>query len=136
MSNKILHMMVGLPFSGKTTAARRMGHPIVCPDAIRIALHGRPYIESAEPIVWATARLMVASLFLAGHDAVILDACNGTRKRRDEWKSPDWHREFCTLYESADVCKARATEAGRQDIIPVIERMACSFEFIEIGETL
>jgi len=28
-----LILMVGLPRSGKTTAARRLGHPIVCPDA-------------------------------------------------------------------------------------------------------
>lgn len=127
-------MMVGLPRSGKTTAARGMGHPIVCPDAIRIALHGRSYVESAEPIVWATARLMVASLFLAGHDEVILDACNVTRKRRDEWKSPDWHRTFHLLYEGENVCKARALEVGRQDLIPVIERMSGSLEYVTVDE--
>jgi predicted kinase len=73
---KTLIMTVGLPRSGKSTWAIAQGHPVVCPDAIRLALHGQPFIATAEPVVWATAKLMVASLFEAGHGVVILDATN------------------------------------------------------------
>ena len=84
---KTLIAMVGLPRSGKSTWAKKAGHPIVSPDAIRLALHGQRFISEAEPFVWAIAKAMVRALFLAGHSAVILDATNNTRKRRDEWKS-------------------------------------------------
>jgi predicted kinase len=36
---KTLHMMVGLPGSGKSTIAKGLGFPIVDPDAIRMAVH-------------------------------------------------------------------------------------------------
>ena len=36
---KTLHMMVGLPISGKSTIAKGLGFPIVEPDAIRKAVY-------------------------------------------------------------------------------------------------
>jgi len=89
-----LILTVGLPCSGKSTWALQQtrryaspiyGSPIVCPDQIRLALHGQRFVAMAEPFVWAIARTMVISLFGAGHQKVILDACNTTRKRRDDW---------------------------------------------------
>lgn len=56
MSKPTLVLMVGLPRSGKSTIARSGRVPIVSPDAIRLALHGQPFIASAEPTVWATAK--------------------------------------------------------------------------------
>ena len=121
---KKLIMMVGLPRSGKTTRAVAEKHPIVCPDAIRLALHGQPYVSTAEPHVWAIAKTMVRALFLAGHDTVIFDACNNTRKRRDEWRSEAWQREFYVIEAQPDTCEDRAVVDGRDDLIPVIRRMA------------
>ncbi len=125
---KVLVMMMGLPQSGKSTKARELGAPIVCPDSIRLALHGKPFIGQAEPFVWAIAKVMVRALFLSGHDHVILDATNGTKARRDEWKSRDWKREFLVVGTPATTCEARAIAAGRLDLIPVIERMAGAWE--------
>lgn len=132
MTDKTLILMVGLPRSGKTTRAHRIaGDPhnnaaIVNPDAIRKALHGHPYIQSAEPHVWAIAHTMVDALFLAGHTTVILDACNNTRKRRDEWRHGLWdQREFVVLDTDEATCLGRV-EYG--DIIPVIKRMAAQHE--------
>ncbi len=80
--NKVLVMMVGFPRSGKSTAARQLATihnaPIVCPDEIRYALHGEDYIADREPEVWQIAHVMVKALFNAGHQNVILDACNNT----------------------------------------------------------
>ena len=107
-------MMVGLPRSGKTTRADECypGAPKVNPDAIRLALHGQPYVASAEPFVWAIARTMVKALFLAGHDVVVLDACNNTRARRDEWKSRSWRREFVRVDAPVDPDDELAWESG------------------------
>ena len=121
---KTLVMTVGLPRSGKSTWAKGDGAPIVSPDAIRLALHGKAYISQAEPYVWAIARTMVASLFEAGHDKVILDACNNTRKRRDEWRSGRWRRLFSDFHVSSAICIERAKHDGRDDLVSVIERMA------------
>lgn len=133
-TDKTLVMLVGLPRSGKSTWAQAEKHPIVCPDAIRLALHGQFYISAAESYVWAIAKTMVRALFLAGHDMVILDACNNTRKRRDEWCSGMWRRVFHTFTTPAEICVERAREDERPDLISVIIRMADQHEPVEDDE--
>lgn len=125
---KVLILTMGLPRSGKSTWARTQGYPIICPDEIRTALHGHRFIAEAEPYVWAIARTMVRALFGAGHQFVILDACNTTRKRRDEWKTSEWASRFKCFFESVDTCMNRAEAAGDPDIGPIIQRMADQFE--------
>lgn len=129
---KTLTLMVGLPRSGKTTKAFELSKhwfaPIVNPDSIRLALHGDAYIQSAEPYVWAIAKTMVSALFLAGHDRVIFDACNNTVKRRLEWKSKEWKRDYHIVGTSADVCLDRARENGSLHLLPTINRMAKKHE--------
>lgn len=132
MKTKRLICTVGLSRSGKTTWAlefsRDHGAPIVNPDSIRLALHGNRFIMRAEPFVWAIAKIMVRSLFLAGHNTVILDATNTTKKRRDEWQSSDWQTVFRVMDADLKECLRRA--AGDAEIIPVIERMASQFEHL------
>jgi len=123
-----LIVMVGLPRSGKSTWARKAGHPIVSPDAIRLALHGQRFIAEAEPFVWAIAKAMVKALFIAGHHAVILDATNNTRKRRLEWISKDWETVFKVIPESAEVCLERAQAEDDAYIVDVIKRMSAEHE--------
>lgn len=117
--------MVGLPRSGKTTRARelskRLGAPIVCPDAVRLAIHGHAYIPRAEPIVWGVTKTMVTALFEAGHEDVILDACNNTRRRRDEWKFGPWEIVFEVVTTPPELCLQRAGED--HDLRAVIQRM-------------
>lgn len=124
MSGKVLHVMVGLPRSGKSTKAHEMGHPIVNPDSVRLALHGQAFAAAAEKMVWALSHYMVKALFLAGHEHVILDATNTTAKRRADWVSTDWNTHFIVCQADAATCISRAHETQRQDLIPVIERMA------------
>lgn len=127
--NKLI-MTVGLPRSGKSTWAKQSGHPVVCPDSIRLALHGQAFYGPAEPMVWAIARLMVRSLFLSGHETVVLDSTNGTRARRDEWKSREWRREFKILDTKIEECRARASE----ELLAVIDRMAAKWEDVQMEE--
>jgi predicted kinase len=123
MTAKVLVLQMGLPRSGKSTHAREVGDPIVSPDAIRLALHGKAYDPEREPEVWRLAETMVRALFLAGHKLVTLDATNTTRKRRDAWISEDWQRALTIHTTDPEVCKARARADGREDLLPVIERM-------------
>jgi predicted kinase len=125
---KTLILTVGLPRSGKSTWAKQQGHPVVSPDAIRLALHGQAFVPSAEGFVWAIAHGMVAALFLAGHDVVILDACNTSKKLRDEWKSKEWQRIFQVFDASMLECQHRAMIQDRTDLIAVINRMAAGYE--------
>jgi len=124
----ILIMMCGLPRSGKTTWALQKGYPIVCPDAIRLALHGQRFVPDAEPIVWAIAEYMVKALFLAHHRTVILDATNGTQKRRDRWANPMWDRLFVVVDTPPDVCLQRAEVENDAEIAPIIADMSIKWE--------
>jgi predicted kinase len=126
--HKTLIAMVGLPRSGKSTWAKKAGHPIVSPDAIRLAIHGQRFIAEAEPFVWAIAKAMVRSLFLAGHGAVILDATNNTRKRRDDWKSKEWETVFKVIGTPDSVCLERAIAEGDEYIVDTIKRMSAEHE--------
>lgn len=119
----ILICTVGLPRSGKSTWAREQDAPIVCPDSVRFALHGSVFAARAEPYVWAIAKTMVRALFISGHEIVILDATNNTRKRRLEWRDEDWRTVWRPFEAAVDVCIERARQTGREDIIPIIEKM-------------
>ena len=138
-NSNTLIMTVGLPQSGKSAWAKTQGMPIVNPDSIRLALHGKPFINSAEPFVWAIAKIMTHSLFLAGHETVILDATNITIKRRNEWRSKNWKRIFHTVEASVNTCIERAAQTCIDDehykgLIAAIERMDTSFEPVQRDE--
>lgn len=126
--SRVLIATVGLPRSGKTTWAQQIGYPVVNPDAIRLALHGQRFAQAAEPWVWLLARTMVRALFLAGHRYVVLDATNATEKRREEWRDPEWTLRFKVFDTPAEVCIQRAQDGDRADLVPVIERMAASYQ--------
>ena len=130
---KVLHLMVGLPRSGKSTIARKLskerGIPIVNPDSVRLALHGQAFIKEAEGFVWAITRNMINALFLAGHDEVLLDATNITQKSRDAWANGIWgKRVFHWVNTDFTVCLDRCTDPA---LAPVIIRMHETFEPLE-----
>lgn len=136
--SKSLILTVGLPRSGKSTWAKSQNVPIVCPDSIRLALHGLPFVSLAEPFVWAIAKVMVRALFISGHHTVILDACNTTQKRRDEWKDGSWVTRYkfvhnLPLEEAKELCQLRcrdtvSDEYHREGVMLAIDRMAEQFE--------
>ncbi len=133
---KELILTVGLPRSGKSTWAQTTGFPMVNPDSIRLALHGQAFQPEAEPMVWTMARYMVRSLFLAGHDRVVLDATNVTKRRRQEWMSSEWATKFKEFNASKEVCTQRAIDNNQQCLVPVIERMAKQMEPLTSDERI
>lgn len=132
MPENILILMMGLPRSGKSTIAQTFKSPIVNPDSIRLALHGKAFEKLAEPFVWAIAQVMVRALFLAGHTQVILDATNTTRKRRKMWDSDAWNTYVYFVDTPKDECIERAKRCHFP--VEVVERMADQFEPLEEGE--
>lgn len=120
---KILILTIGLPRSGKSSWAQQQGIPMVNPDSIRLALHGERFIEDIEPMVWCLAKYFVKSLFIAGHDTVILDATNLTKERRDFWESKDWICHAKCFNTPKLTCITRAINDHREDLIPIIEKM-------------
>ena len=132
MSNKECIVMVGLPRSGKSTIARSLGYPIVEKDAIRLSLHGKPFLEEAEPMVDTIADIMVASLFESGHDKVIIDECHVRKKYRDRWRAKGYLVTVIEVTTSKDECLKRAVATGQEYLVPVIEDMASVFQ--EVGE--
>lgn len=129
--NKRLTLTVGLPRSGKSTWALKQGVPVVNPDSIRLALHGQAYLQDAEQMVWTIALYMVKSLFLAGHERVIVDAVNATKHRRDFWENALWSVDYMPFNTPPDTCIERAISGGRPELVPVIKRMDEAFEPIE-----
>ena len=125
---KLLICTVGLPRSGKSTWARQQGVPVVNPDSIRLSMHGQRFQPLAEPLVWATAKIMVRALFIAGHNVVIVDATNTTKRRRDEWLDPDWTVNFQYIDTPSQKCIDRALAAGDVEIVPIIAKMAAQWE--------
>jgi predicted kinase len=133
---KKLIVTVGIPRSGKSTWSRESGFPIVNPDSIRLALHGKTFLPERENEVWHIARMMVSSLFLAGHRVVVLDATNITRLRRNEWVSPNWQTNYKVFTTDKSTCIERAIDGNREDLVPVIERMASQFDPLGADELL
>jgi predicted kinase len=131
--DKILLCLVGLPRSGKSTWAKDMEYrnefyPVVNKDAIRLALHGRRYDQSREGHVHQACKLMITSLFLAGHKIVCLDETNTTEIRRNTCMSREWKVRFKVFATPKEECIRRAMTVGDIDIVPIIEKMSAQWE--------
>jgi predicted kinase len=89
-----LYLTVGLPQSGKSTWAKEQGYPIVNRDSIRFAIGGSIRYFKEEARVSEIEKIMVKSLFKAGHDKVIVDATHLKKKYVEAWeefaKTPIW----------------------------------------------
>lgn len=128
---RFLIVTVGLPRSGKSSYAQLQGYPIVNKDSIRLALHGQRYLVESEEWIHVISKTMVKSLFYAGHNLVILDECNVTKKRRNEWMDDRWLTEFIEIPTDKEECIRRAKIDNDETIIPVIERMSNEYEPVE-----
>lgn len=123
-----LVLTVGLPRSGKTSWAREQGFPIVNPDSIRIAIHGRPFVKFWEPLVWWIVDFMIYALFLAGHSYVIVDATNTTVMRRARFRSSQWKIYVHEIKTPEWECVQRADTTMQHYLIPIIRKMAATYE--------
>lgn len=87
--NSMLIMNIGLPGSGKSLIAKKLGLSppdfyIVNPDQIRYECFGVTFETTIEPEVWTIACALVKGHFRLGR-SVVLDATNLTQERRRTW---------------------------------------------------
>jgi len=131
----MLIAMMGLPRSGKSTIATKLGlelgAPIVCKDTIRLAMHGQRYVAAAEDYVRAVAKTMIKALFLRGHAVVIADETHYSKAAREAIKDPMWAVRWFPVQTPADVCSQRALETGQPDLVEVINEMSMRYEPLE-----
>ena len=120
---KTLILTIGLPRSGKSTWAKKTGFPIVNRDAIRLALHGQPFLKEAESMVTAIEDYMVKSLFLAGHNFVIVDATHLKKRYIERWISDEWKVKAKIFLTPEEVCVQRAKDTDKEYLIPIIRKM-------------
>ena len=135
--DKTVMLTVGLPYSGKSTWAREYAKthntPVVNIDSIRMATYGRKFESLAEGLVWSIAKIMVRSLFFAGHDYVIVDSHNMTGRSRVTWTTePTWNVMFKVFETSPDICKQRAreNELDTSKMVSFIDNMVKNFDVL------
>jgi adenylate kinase len=113
-SINILHVMVGIPGSGKSTycSFAFSGLPIVSLDAIRQAAFNTINVTGSDnDTVLLMAEIMVKSLFYAGHREVVIDGTHSTESMRNFWRRPTlWSRKFHVIEGDVNVSIKRITK--------------------------
>lgn len=136
-----LHLVHGLPGSGKTTHAIRLARELTAvrftPDEWMVALHGtnppealfRPQLERIFSLIWEHAARVLAT----GTD-VVIDAGFWTRASRDEAR--EWARAHgvrCRLYAmDCPLAEARRRVLARTAAMPegVLEITGPTFDLL------
>lgn len=107
---RTLILTVGLPRSGKSTWSMRQMVPVANPDSVRRAIHGQAFVQDSEPLVWGVVDTMIRSLFIAGHETVILDATNIDRATRRRWVARGGYWHAAVMFKTA--VERAAAESG------------------------
>jgi len=110
----------------------KQGCPVVNPDSIRQAIHGKPFDPEHENIVWWTARMMVRALFHAGHNTVIVDATNIMKAQRKQWLDMGYKTHAVVFATRWSVCHERAELTNKPYLHEVIDRMCNNYEPVNI----
>ncbi len=133
---KRLYVIYGLPYSGKTTYCKSLGIPIVNPNVVRKIVHNKQFKNGNDDgLVDVFTKYMIASLFDAGHESVVLDASNLTRQRRDTFIDKRWTRQFVCINTAKEVCIQRALDdLNNIKVAGIIEELAKTTEPVQIPE--
>ena len=139
-------MMVGLPASGKSTAAKRICADYACDvvvssDAIRAELYGDEAIQGKPNKIFNIVRERIVSAIKDGKD-VVMDATNINSKRRaaflvdvrNRCRGIDIEAHCVVMATPVWECIERDYERSRHVGREVIERMWYQFEVPHKGE--
>jgi len=139
---KTIICTMGRPRSGKSTWAAQMNKiykwPVVCPDTVRLALHGKAFDWRRECQVWAIVKTMINYFFIQGFNIVIFDATNYRKKNRKAPKK--WAKEigaqivFKVFDTPKDVCIQRALADGQKNLVPIIIKQDSLWEPLDESE--
>jgi predicted kinase len=114
---KTLHVMLGLPRSGKSTAAYKMRHPVVEGDKLRRLMGCYPFNAQKEPEVQKGLKTLVDVYFESGYNDVTVDDYNF-----DYSSYPNIEEHV--IDTSEEVCIERAKASNQEYLVPVIKRKA------------
>lgn len=135
--NKLI-ITVGLPRSGKSTwsqkFSKKTGAPIISEDAIRLAIHGVPFLQETEDFVKVFAIYMIKALFNAGHEIVIADDVHIFKRERENLNRETWQTYYKVFNTSKDECLTRAINSKKPYLIEVIKKMDAEFEPLTFAE--
>jgi len=147
--NNVLVAVYGLPCSGKSRWARgireKYGCPIVDVNSIKLAMYKNIYVSDTNVEVLTLAKYMVESLFLAGHKAVVLDACNTTVDDRKVWTGEKYymfrthHTNLYTTYfhyvhSNIANCKEKARAAGHPYLLHFVDEASKTLQGLSSNE--
>jgi predicted kinase len=141
INDREIIIMVGLPRSGKTTFCKKYlsDRVRISPDDIRLAIHGKPYIQSAEPLVWAIAETFARAAWIGGAK-IVIDATNTTEKRRATWTAlaNDLRATygFISMNVPIETCLDRAERDGNTKLMEIIEKMSGQYEHLPADESV
>lgn len=134
-NTNILHVLVGLPCSGKTKYAQNTGYPVVSLNSVREAIHGPgPHNTFSDELIMIHAVIMIRSLFLAGHKNVVYDACNLTIADRNKLRSKVWVRSFNVINVDTGVSIQNCIKQNNSHMVDVINYNATCYQPIATDE--
>jgi predicted kinase len=128
MPRQRLIVLTGLPAAGKSSWAARCGAGVLSSDGIRELLTDHASTQSANPLVFATLRYLVAMRVKAGAAVTVIDTTALTLRERRQWvRLADWlgcDAEAVFFDTPLEECLRR--NATRQRVVPeeVMRRFA------------
>lgn len=133
-----LHLMVGLPRSGKSTYCEfyKGKIPIVSADRTRLLVYGEKFWDAGEELMWAIHRNVVLRGLLEQGLDIVVDETNTTIARRKRIislaKKYGYEIEAVVFDTPVEVCVERAT--GNIPLLGAIQRMSEQWEPVTHSE--
>jgi predicted kinase len=131
---KTIKILCGLPRCGKSTWVKNniTNEVIISADDLRYIVYNQRFWNDGEPLMWSIRTMMLKYLMQQGMD-IIIDETNTTKMRRKPIITLAKQYGYKIIgntvegYAPNDCCD-RARAEGREDLIPIIIRMAEQFE--------
>lgn len=122
-----LHLMVGLPRSGKSTTVKELGYPIMCPDTVRWCFYGERFNPRGEKDMWDISKRLVNRFHAEGVKDLIIDATNTSESQRSGWLNY-YDGELHVIRTPVDEYIRRAIATDQKNLIPIIKAMAAKWD--------
>jgi len=120
-NKKKLIVTVGLTGSGKSTWAQKSGYPVVGRDAFGHALNAfncfDAFSKKNYQKLFIILKIAIYALFDSGHDTVVLDWTNVTKKDREYWLHDSWETEYKIIPTDVETCLSRNNRPNTKEDI-------------------
>jgi hypothetical protein len=126
LSESRLLFCIGPARCGKSTFGRKWrdekpGRVVWTQDNLRLAMAGRRYTRTLEPLIHAQKAYIIKSLLLGGHE-VLVDGTHTSERSIKDILAIDVDARPILFSTSLEECTRRAVQTDQSDLIPVIQR--------------